>query len=113
MLTLERVWKSQAGQLCSSSGLGFQPRYAVPVGSAVEALQPFGAENQAATTVVARRVAAERRWQRGGSGAVGTSGGTVDAGDASGRAVSKLQIATRVGWKLFGARFDGSWCVER
>jgi hypothetical protein len=69
-------------QLCSSSGLGFQRRYAVPLGSA-EAFQPFGAENQTATIVVARRVAAETRWQRGGSGAVGSFGGTVDAGYTS------------------------------
>ena len=97
----------------SSSGLGFQPRYAVPMGSAVEAFQPFGAENQTATTVVATRVAAEPRWQRGGSGAVGTSGGIVDAGDASGRAVSKLQITARMGRALLGTSFDGSWCFER
>ena len=79
----------------------------------MEAFQPFAAENQTATLVVARRVAPETRWQRGGSGAVGTFGGTVDAGYTSWRAVSKLQISTRMGRALLGTRFDGSWCAER
>ena len=79
--------------------------------SAMEAFQPLG--TAIATTLVATRLATERGWQRGGGGAAGAVGGAADAQRAGGGDVSELQIASRVGWKLFGARSDGVRVVQR
>ena len=73
--------------------------------------QPFGAE--IGTTLVATRMATEICWQRGRSRVAGTLGWAADAWHVGRGDVSKLQIATKMGRKLFGAWFDSLWCAQR